>query len=473
MNLTQSTTKLFISNIAKASILFGAIVVFSRSVGASGIGLFFLFQGVVVILSLLADVGLRSSLEKRISEGLPADDLLATTLALKLPPLFLVVTGILMFRTDVNRYFGATVAIYLAVELLFYEAFMLTVKLLNGQLRVGETATLYVIQYTIWGVSSYALLELGWGPQALLLGFIIGTITGFITGLRRLSTTFGFVSRDLARSLLRFSRYEFLTYFRGHAYNWTDVLVIGYFLTVTDVGQYEVAWRVSAFVMVLSHSVATVIFPQVSKWSGEEATEKIQSVIPQAITASLFFVIPSFFAVAVFAREMLTVIFGKEFGAAWLILIILILDKVVEAFQVIFDRSLRGLDRPDMAAMAAVVSVGTNVVMNIVLVWQVGVVGAAMATLGASAIGIVLYAGALNFLIDISMPVDELLWCTISAGIMAGILVLLDWSVGVRSPFYLFGFVGIGAVVYLVLAFVPTTMRAKLRTLHRQALDSG
>lgn len=74
--------------------------------------------------------------------------------------------------------------------------------------------------------------------------------------------------------------------------------------------------------------------------------------------------------------------------------------QVKEAGQVVFGRSLQAVNRPDLAARATIVGVALNLVLNVVLVWEFGITGAAVATMVASLVsGLLLhYLSIKNYL---------------------------------------------------------------------------
>jgi len=88
--------------------------------------------------------------------------------------------------------------------------------------------------------------------------------------------------------------------------------------------------------MLFSGAIETTILPQISDWDSKGAQEQIENILPDAITASLFFVIPAFFGVLILSRDLLYYVFTPAYAAAWPILIILIGGKLFEGIDRIF-----------------------------------------------------------------------------------------------------------------------------------------
>lgn len=234
----------------------------------------------------------------------------------------------------------------------------------------------------------------------------------------------------------------------GYFYGWMDVLIIGLFLTSAHVGSYEVAWRVTGVVMLGSSAIAHTIFPQVSRWDAERAIERIEALIPRVITPSLLIAIPAFFGTILFSREILTFVFDKEYAVAWLVLIVLMGEKIFQSIHVITGRSLKAIDHPELAAKAAVVAMITNLILNFVLVWQYGIIGAAIATVVSFGLNTLLCVRYLSQYLTVHIPWKELGWITIAAIGMAVVLFGIESIIAIDSLPRLLAVIGLGAVLY-------------------------
>ncbi|GGC48688.1 polysaccharide biosynthesis protein [Haloferax sulfurifontis] len=415
------------------------------------------------MVAIPADFGLRGAVEKRISEGESQGRYLSSAILLKIPPVMIIVAGIFVFRPWINNYLGAEVAALLAIALILQEASQLTIVVLKGELRVGETAVLEVVRQATWLGVGGMLVSQGLGARALIYGLLAGLFLVFSWGCFKISVIPQYPSRGHASSLFNYGKYNAISSVGGYFYSWMDVAIIGLFLTQAHVGAYEVAWRITTVVILLSRSIATAVFPQFSEWSGEGAKNRIKDVIPQVLTPSLILVIPSFFGTVLFSKEILGLVFGVEYEIAWLALIILMFDQVTEAAQVVFGRSLQALDRPDLAARATAFGVILNLILNIILVSSFGITGAAIATMVASLFsGLILHFLYLSKIISIKIPYAELLWCVLAALCMTFLLVPIRWLVTVNSIIELLVVIALGTVLYMATILLSPSLRSSI-----------
>lgn len=473
MNLARSSLKLFGANTASSAIQFLGLAYFARVLGPSPMGVFFLFQALLGMLAIPADFGLRGAVEKRISEGGARGRYLSGAVLMKVAPTAVIVAAILLFEPLVNDYLGADLAVLLAAAIVLQELAKLAVAVLKGELRVGETAVLRVARQATWLVVSVVLVTRGFGPVALVYGLLAGLGVVLVWGWYKVSVVPSRPSRRDARSLFDYGKHNVVSSIGGYFYNWMDVAIIGLFLTQSHVGAYEMAWRVTSVVILLSRSIATSIFPQVSQWSAGDAHEKIEALLPEALTPSLILVVPAFFGTLLLAEEILGLVFGPEYTIAALALVILMFDQVTEGGQIILGRALQAVDRPDLAARATLVSVGLNLVLNVALVVEFGITGAAVATMVSSLVGgLALHALYLSRLITIEVPYREIGGCVGAAVGMALLLRAVIPIVVVDGLPELVAVIVAGVATYAVGLLVFPAIRRKVLSQSRALLGA-
>lgn len=474
MNIGRSSLKIFIANAIGAGANFLGVVIFSRELGASLLGTFFLFEAILGIVAIPANFGLRDAVEKRISEGSDQGAFLAAVVVTKLVPIALITGGVLLFRSSINQYLGADLAVLLVIVLLFREYAQLSLFVLRGELRVGETAVLKVSRQAGWLLVGALLVHFGYGVESLIYALLLGYGVVFLWGWQKVSIDFDWPTLDHVRSLFDYSRYSVVSSVGGYFYSWMDVALIGFFLTQEHVGAYEISWRVTMIVMLFSRALATTIFPQVSRWDEGEAKEHIESLIPTALTYSMLLVVPAFFGTLVLAEEILLLVFEVNLDWAWLALIILMGEKILQSVHVVIGRSLQAINRPNLAAYATVVSVIVNLVLNIVLISQFGIVGAAVGTAVSFTVNTALHTYYLSQFLHLSIPSMKIGWILVSAIGMSILVSTVSIFISIQSLPRLIGLVVLGGFSYtgLMLIFQPLRVdfRQKVRAI---AIPSG
>lgn len=459
MSLGRSTLALFGTRSLGVGIGFLAIVVFAREIGVAALGSYFLFQALLDIVALVTDAGLRSAIEKRISEGEPADEVLGTGVALKLLLLAAGGVAVLALREPVAGFVGADLATPLIVTAILRESGRLTTFTLRGERRVTASATVELLRKATYGVVGVGLAIQGFGVRAPVYGLLAGYAAMTVVGIVRLDTSFGAPSLAAARSLLSYSGYSFVSRLGGLGYSWVDVLVIGTFLSPAAVGVYEVAWKVASIATMFSDALATSAFPRLSEYSGAQSFDRIESLFPRLVTPSVAVVVPAFFGGLVLSEELLRFVFGPAYVGATLVLVVLLFDSVSSAVYKPVSRTLRALDRPDLDARAVVVQVTLNLALNLVLVPRYGITGAAVATALGALCGKALAMVELSGLLTIRFQWRAIAWSVVAAAAMAAVVETVSTTLVVESAVELGAVVAVGVCSYAAFALVAPSLR--------------
>jgi O-antigen/teichoic acid export membrane protein len=211
--------------------------------------------------------------------------------------------------------------------------------------------------------------------------------------------------------------------------------------------------------MMLTQAISTSLFPQISQCDAQDATDRIESVLPTALLPGILLVIPAIIGTIVLSRDLLRILFGSEFTVAWLVLIILSGEKLFQSLHSVFGSALQGIDRPDLDAYSTMASAAVNLTLNIILVWQFGIVGAAIATTVASAVLMIFQLRYLRDHIKIKLPIREAIWSTVSSLVMGVSIYGLQSVYGINSILNLVIVVVFGATIYAIVAFTYRPIR--------------
>jgi O-antigen/teichoic acid export membrane protein len=457
-----ASLRIFGSGVINTALGFAAIVYFSRELGAAQMGVFFLFEAVTGFLRIPADFGLRGAVEKRISEVDDGRSILTTALAIKTVPILGASALVLFFSDQINGYVGTDVALFVVGMVVLSELAELERHVLLGEHRGGHTATLEIVRQSGWIGTGVPLVLAGYGVEALIYGRFVGTAGMLVTGRYLSSTGYGAPSLDWAYSLVDYAKYNIFSNVQGYFYSWVDVAIIGLFLTQAEVGAYETAWKITEATIILSNAVALVLLPEISSLHAKGKIRQIEDAVTRALSSGLILVIPAFVGSIFVARPLLTYVFGEEFGIAWLVLIVLMGEKIFQAMYRIFKRTLLGLDRPNLVTRAAVFTLVLNLILNYSLVQVAGINGVAVATAVSFLTGTLLTGVYLSRYIDVGLPLREFGWFAVSAVLMGVVLGGLQTVAPVRSAATLVLYIAISALVYVCSIASNRTLRRRI-----------
>ncbi|MFA5530215.1 MAG: flippase [Thiohalomonadaceae bacterium] len=162
-----------------------------------------------------------------------------------------------------------------------------------------------------------------------------------------------------------------------------DVVLMGFLAGAEDVAIYQVAARVALLVGFVQLVYTTILSPQVARlWAAGEHDAIRKTVAGGTALATLVTTI-LVVGLSLLGEEFLLLVFGEAYAAAHPILVVLLLGQWVNTFfgPVGLLLNMTRHLRPTVNAM--VMTAVVNITLNIVLVKQLGAIGAAYSALAS------------------------------------------------------------------------------------------
>jgi O-antigen/teichoic acid export membrane protein len=470
MSNVVTVIKLIISRGGQQVVGMLGLVYFTRVLSPENLGIYFIFQAVVTVLALFSDLGIKGAIEKFVSEDEAPGSVLMTGVLLRVSAFLPLCLILVLFRDSVDAYIGAHVWPLVIISIAVVELAKLSIIVLRAEQRVDETATLeFLRQLAIVGIGAL-LLQFSGSVISLLYAYIIGNVVTGVFGVYKIETSPSAFSRDVFLDILSYAKHNFVSTIAGVFHNRADVLLIAFFMTSASVAIYEVAWRVSSVVVLFTTPIATTLFPEMSSLSTDNAGQ-VKEIVQDAIPYTLIFAVPALFGGFVLGQDLLGLVFGTQYGSAWLILSVLLLQKVFLAPFTIIARSLQAINRPDLVAKGEFIGMVANFVGNVVLISQFGLIGAAVATAGAFALDLLMQTYYFTRIYELSVDTRFLSRIFTSAvGMLIGVSAMKR-MIHIDSLFILLPVIGISVCLYLVLLLTYTPLRRDtISLIHRVQL---
>lgn len=450
MRIGQTSFIVFVAKMGGSAIGFVSTIYFARELGATILGYYALTIALVAWLRLVGDLGVGSAMVKRMSEG-EYPDAYATTSASLMTVISISLAGtVLVFGEYIKTYIGKPVVSLVAILLLIglFESFGLSA--LRGERKVHVSGLLGSAGIGVKSLLQIGFVAVGFGLGGMLAGYAVGSVLVGITALSLLSAGFARPTRHHVRSLYKYAKFSWLGSLKDRSFNDVDILLLGVFVQSSFVGVYSVAWSLASFLTLFDSAVSSTLFPEFSRAEAEDSHESISNLIEQSLTFGGLFLIPGLFGAALLGNRLLR-IYGSEFVNGYNVLWLLVLATMLYAYQKQFTTILNGIDRPDAAFRVNAVFIIINVVLNLVFIQMIGFVGAAIATVLSTGLGVLFAWLSLRSVVDFNLPLGEVGRQFAAAGIMSLVVsvaeILLDATAFEHS---------LGTVVVLVVVGVLT-----------------
>ena len=457
IQLGQTSIIFFISRLLASVIGFGATLYIARNIGAEPLGIYNVGIGMVAWLGIVGRVGFTTAITKRVSEG---EEQGAYTIAgtLIIGSVFAVTaSGVLLFRPYVNQYVEYSAAVFIVLILFASLAYGVITSLLTGYHLVHIKGILSTVRTAGRGVIQILAVIAGLGAAGLFWGHLAGLLFVIGIGLYVLRGKLASIERPEKqhyRSLFDFAKFSWLGNLQSRMFNYTDILVLGLFVSSSLIGVYSIAWNISQFLILFSGALSSTLFPEMSKLSAQQDQQAAADIIEQSLAYGGLFLIPGVFGGGILGKRILQ-IYGPEFTQGATVLFVLIVANLFMGYQNQLLNSLNAIDRPDLSFRVNAVFVAGNISFNIVLIYLYGWIGAAIATAGSTAISLILSYYYLSSIISFGLPIAEILRQGFAATVMAGVVysgLFLENSYRLirHNVIIVLFFVGTGATVYFV-----------------------
>lgn len=424
MRLGQTSIIHFGSQVLSSVVGFVATLYIARELGSATLGTYSVFLAVLIWLKVATGGGIQGAVRKRISESNGGERDLGAGIVVQVVAFVLVAAVALLFAAPLNEYLRFDGAHLLVAALGLTLCFSFVRAVLEGQQQVHIAALLRPVDRTVRSVVQIAaILLLSGGLLWLVGGYAIGALVATLVGLFFVALRPRWPQREQFERILGFARYFWLSSIEGRSFSSMDTVVLGVFVSSSLIGVYEVAWNLASIFAIFGTSITSALFPTISNLSSENSLEVVSDLVNDALAYAGLFIVPGLVGSLIIGDRVLS-IYGEEFTGGATVLVLLVVAQLVYAYESQFVSTLNAIDRPGVAFRVSFAFVGVNLVLNLVLVWRHGWHGAAVATMIAACVGLLLGYRALSRLVSFTIPVSELARQWFAAGVM-GIAVYL------------------------------------------------
>jgi len=160
---------------------------------------------------------------------------------------------------------------------------------------------------------------------------------------------------------------------------WTDISMIGYFLTSDKVGIYQVAVRVSLLMIMSLSALGSIFIPIISTLYHKGEKQKLASTF-KTVTRWGFSLTLLVFLILIASSGEIMRVFGSSFVLGTSSLIVLCLGQLVFVGAGVSGAMLTMTGREKLESLNVLAVLILNVILNIVLIPRFGILGAAVAT---------------------------------------------------------------------------------------------
>lgn len=391
----RDTSYGFSLRVVGGGLAFGANWLLARLLGPSGVGIYYLAFTTITIAAVLSRLGLNETCVRYASPAFAAGDW-ATVAGVRRTASVLVLAASAVL-TIILLSAAPTISLYvfhqpeltntlriIALALVPFALLNINAAMLQSAKHVPASTVVqaaaipgtFLVLLALTGIFSVTpVIAAGCYTLATILVFAGSHAFWKRSVLFPTLTVKQFDSRKLLRTGLRIMGVNSISLIMA----WTDTVCLGIWRPSAEVGLYGIAIRIALLTSLVVSAANSAIGPKFAELSAQENTPGLRMLMQRTSLGMAFIAIPVSAVLLLFPKFILG-LFGHDFSAAYVVLMILAVGQFVSVVTGTLghlmmmsghERSLRNI-----IAVSAVL----NVILNVILVPSFGMVGAAIAT---------------------------------------------------------------------------------------------
>lgn len=376
---------------------FATAVVLGRFYGAHFMGVYFLFISVVNILAVPVKLGMHNGILKSVSliemhkKQNQAGSFLRFAGSLSLLLWLLLTVLLIVFREPLtyglfhlkistgNWVAAVSTAVLVVVIFELLRGFFLALK----KVREVVLAEFIIIPLTICLLfvllSGFIETQIWMVPMVYIFASGLGLLYLFLKLKDILTGLWLPLPLDELKAFLKLSIPLFLTGIVYLIMHWTDSLFIGYFHSASEVGIYNAASRVAAFLPFMMVSFNLVLPTTIVRMYHAGQALEMFAMIRKITRWNLLFSLSAYSAFIIFHQDIVT-IFGREFISAQVPLLLLGGAQIFHVATGPTASLLLMTGHERRVLKVSVVTGLSNIILDLMLIPKLGIIGAAAAT---------------------------------------------------------------------------------------------
>ena len=434
--------------------------ILARFLGPDGLGLFSMAMMIIGFIELIALFGIDSALVKFVAEYKEQKEKVYSLVSSAFFTILIVgiIVSLALFvfsNTFANVFNMPSLSLLIKIYALAFP-FSLAQGIINsyfsGLREMRYYAFISILRASLSLAFISAFLIIGLGVEGAVFGTVFAIFVTASVAMVIIKRYVHFTLSDYKKNMKMLA--SFGSRLAGanminQIYHYVDIIMIGYFLTSTDVGYYAIAVSLSRVFWLVPKAMGTVAYPTISEYWAENNIQAINKLVDKSTKYSACILIFLGMSVAFFAKDIITFLFTPEFLPAVLPLTILIIGTVISGIVKSIGVIFASTGKVNLVLIITAIGTVGNVLLNIALIPTYGIIGASVATTTSyvMGVGIVIY-----LLRKIYMIKFDAYWYTKMA-MLVGMSVTLFYGLGFLNH-YLSAMIALLLYTIVVIAYL-------------------
>lgn len=386
-----------------ASVLFGlgSLALLTRSLSVSDYGVWTIYMTTITIFNIFRDGLIKNALIKFLSEANEQDKPKIMTSAFTINMIITLV--IVVFNLAIGGLLAKLLNSPKLVDLFYL---FNIVYILNGFLTQfncieqanfkfkGVFVSNTVFQAIYFAFVCYCFV---FGIKIALKDLVLVQIFGSLVSMAIayfytkpfLNFAIG-IYKDWMLKLFNYGKYAFGTSISSILSGSVDQMMLSGIINPAASGIFNVAVKIVNLIDIPTSAVANIVFPQSAKRMETEGKDAIRYLYEKSVGTILAIMIPGLFFIYIFPEFVLYIVAGEKFTNAASVLRISLLYTILIPFGRQFGTILDSIGKTKTTFYIVIFTASTNLILNYFFILNMGIIGAAYATLISNIVGFII-----------------------------------------------------------------------------------
>ncbi|MDP4199620.1 MAG: oligosaccharide flippase family protein [Bacteroidota bacterium] len=387
-----------------------ALIMVARAIPREEYGTLQVFQALFGMLFTFSDgFALQAIVKFGVEPNVNLEELVTTTVALFVAFLSVSLTILLIFSSFVASILNIAALTQLLPWLALFAIFTMPrvvfAKVLQTNFRMKE---IFFVDFANFGMAAIVLVVLlTSGHVHSATDVIRVTIaTGLLSSVVATILVRPFLkfrpkySRSMLSRISNFVRYQAAMGVASTAQQNFDTLVVSGFAGATGAAVYGVAKMLFRGFDVVRETMTLFVFPAASKYYSRKDIPTLRAILEKSVSLLYLVMIPAGILLEIVAPTLFHLLYGTKYDASVPIFRLLLMAITIFPIQMVFGVAMSGMGKIKELFRMFVLSLIVNVILATILLATIGITGAAIAFVVASAVQ------AVQFLIYIRKEVQ-------------------------------------------------------------------
>jgi O-antigen/teichoic acid export membrane protein len=386
--VAKNTFWLSVSNFGGRAIKAAVIIYAARILGTAGYGIFSYAVTLSGFMGLFLDPGVNTVLMRDSAKAQTEEErqtLFSTTLVIKLGLIAIGAALVLILGPIVTTLPGALplipiVAVILTFDTLreFLFSFFRSVEKMEWEAGIFLATNLGIL------IFGFIFLLASPTPASLAWGYAVGTTLGGIFATivlwNQIKESLNRFSAKLIGPLLQTAWPFAVVGALGLLLTNTDILIISWMKTASDVGIYSAAIRIIQVLYLVPAILQVSTLPLFSRLAKVQH-DKFRSTLERSITMIFLCSIPMAIGGIVLGTQIMSFVFGPDFAAGGLSFKLLMATLIVDYPGSLIVNAIFTYGHQKSLIITSAIGGISNVILDVLLIPHFGIAGSAVATL--------------------------------------------------------------------------------------------